>query len=116
MIEEDAPQVTEYTLNVGLARNDGRVDNSVEQTLGALGVDFLVTGSRVAYSSSERTVVVTISTGEDPHKLLYALSKALGQECIAYQRTGSSVGWLVGPEAKKWGCFDLNQFISYEGK
>jgi len=114
-IQEGQQQVTEYTLNIGLARPDERHDNSVEATIGALSVDFLVTGTRVAHSGTEDTLVATISTSENPHKLLFALSKALGQDCIAYQRTGSSVGWLVGPKAEEWGCFDLGQFIPFRG-
>lgn len=43
----------------------------------------------------------------------YHFARAFEQDCIAVYNPASQQGWLVGPNAVKWGEFDITYFRNY---
>jgi len=102
--------------NIGLAQNDG---GNLEAGL-ALKKAIVYLGSyiedlqslKIETSKTERTLVCQVAThcSEDiVERVVYDLCSTLRQDCIAYRYNGD--GYLVGPQASKWGPFDPAEFI-----
>lgn len=106
------PGVQVYSVdNVLWAMEDVSVNNVFQ-------VDIL--NAVVKESESEPTAVMILqfnNSMEDIIEYLYALSIELGQDCIAviehniYENIYEKQGHLVGPNAAKWGPFDINKFL-----
>lgn len=112
-------------LNIGLDTNTGgtntysNVMRIVEWWFGYPNVS-----GRLARSATEDTAVVKVKTDLTVPEftgVLYMLSRALEQDCIAYYREVQSVltghtdayGELIGPNAASWGEFNMEYFIRY---
>ena len=103
------------TLNIGLARNDGRDDNSAGDTLSVLfagGWLDKVYQLRIATSETERTLVIQCEAGGGPLGFgLYPVADSLAQDCIAVRNDDTGEGALLGPQAAKWGEFNPDYFL-----
>lgn len=100
------------TLNVGLNGNDGTV-NTLADTLESLaGAGFIVDDAKLAQSATEQTAIVTVQAVPNAHHIIGAAYLACGilkQDCIAVKVLG--VGFIVGPNAVKWGEFNPSYFL-----
>lgn len=111
--------MSQYTINIGLARNDGLPDNSLKDTIyqcwkNGLNIRFWKE-ARVFYGrwkGTEKTLVAVI-TGEPCPAVLSALCVILHQDCIAVKYVDGT-GELIGPNADKWGKFNPEYFINWE--
>lgn len=74
-----------------------------------------VSGSRVAFSSTERTLVVAgvIENLDQPaiDALISEVAAWCHQDCIAYRLNGTD-GYLAGPNAAAWGEFNPAEFLT----
>lgn len=101
-------------LNIGLNTASGDaldarlVETVLRSVLGAEPFD-----ARVLPSDTEPTVVVSLKQPLE-RSVLYDLSGALCQDCIAQWRIGGE-GELVGPGAPKWGGFSPAFFVMPDG-
>lgn len=43
---------------------------------------------------------------------VHRLAATLGQGCIAVRRPQDGMGWLIGPDAARWGSFDPACFVN----
>lgn len=100
------------TLNVGLHGNDGTV-NTLADTLQSLsGAGFIVDDAKLAQSATEPTAIVTVQAVPDVRHIIgaaYLACGVLNQDCIAVKV--ASAGFLVGPNAVKWGKFNPAYFL-----
>lgn len=103
-----------YTLNIGLARNDGLPDNTLGETLQALSnarlIKHIVT-LRVAQSATEQTLIVKLRVAEVFKSKINLLCELLAQDCIALRGGATNAGSLQGPNAAKWGEFNPDFFL-----
>jgi hypothetical protein len=101
-------------LNIGLSRADGKdlIPRAALRELANCG--FTVNAAAAHRSDTELTLVadVTVEYG-NTYKSVYALSEALGQECIAAYFGGG--GYLIGPNAEAWGEFNPEFFLRLDG-
>ena len=101
------------TFNIGLARNDGRPDNSIAVVVSQLLARGLLEGVkqiRIADSETERTLVLQAEIFPS-HFEIHRLAGALAQDCIAVRNDATGRGFLVGPNAAKWGEFNPDYFL-----
>ena len=102
-------------LNVSESNNDGRamvLDRMAVQE----AVIYRLTGVQAlateALSSTEPTAVIRLKTDLDARQvegIVNYLAARFKQDAIAY--TFNGVGYMVGPNAAKWGAFNPNYFI-----
>lgn len=104
------------TLNVGLDGNDGtKLDlTEVVQRLNTVGL--IVTDLTERQSATELTAIVRVEhTGAASIiGAVYLACGPLRQDCIATRidcEIGNPVGFLVGPNAVKWGEFNPAYFL-----
>lgn len=100
-------------VNIGLARPDGKPDNTPGEVVAALrmaGAD--VSEMQVHKSDTEDTVVARLSHPLTPDQA-HAVSEALGQEAIAQHVNGQ--GELYGPSAEGWRPFNPDYFLTMDG-
>ena len=111
-------------LNVGLARNDGRPDNTILRTVVVLNqCGFLIRQASIQQSDTEPTLVAEVRTERSPESAefgLWSCAVVLGQDCIAAAQPvfdgGALVGSLHGPGAAKWGAFNPDLFLTLDAK
>jgi hypothetical protein len=110
------------TLNVGLARNDGRADNGILRTVAVLNqCGFMIDAANVQLSDTEHTLVAVVRVLR-PETLpfdLYTVAARLAQDCIAAAQrdsNGNLLGGLHGPEFGKWGEFNPEFFLTLNSK
>lgn len=111
-------------LNIGL--NVGAEERlSLLQVINAVGAYAFVLSANVHHSDTERTAVLVIdrllSTKQGNE-----LAKQLNQEAFAMLSVRAAYGlvplraepngWLIGPEAAKWGAFNLDYFLMPDGR
>ncbi|KVD50577.1 hypothetical protein [Burkholderia ubonensis] len=107
----------QFHLNIGLARNDGKPDNTILHTVAVMNrFGFLLVAGDIQQSATEQTLCAAVRyTGKrDVTHALHALAKELAQDCIAQATIdwlGKITGLLVGPDAAKWGAFDSKYFL-----
>ncbi|NUX98752.1 hypothetical protein [Paraburkholderia youngii] len=107
----------QFHLNIGLARNDGKPDNTVLHTVAALNrYGFVLVTGDIQQSATEQTLCAAVRYhGKSGlHATLTALALELAQDCIAQAEIdwlGKITGQLVGPNASKWGEFDSECFL-----
>lgn len=102
-------------LNIGLARNDGKPNNKLVETLAQLD-GYLIDDLRLVNSRTEPTLVVELPiTTDGAVSLCQRLCVALAQDCVAVYSLRTASGTLIGPAADKWGPFDLSLFYLPEG-
>lgn len=107
----------QFHLNIGLARNDGKPDNTILHTVATMNrFGLLLVAGDIQQSATEQTLCAAVRyTGKQiVTPLLHALAKELGQDCIAQASIdwlGKITGSLVGPNAEKWGAFDSKYFL-----
>jgi len=113
------------TINVGCALPDGVAELDPQDVALAIVGSFpgaswaLVEAEAVAYLN-ERTVVAQfdIEPGADNFYAfigkVYRLAVILDQDCIAVSGHDTTVGELIGPNAKAWGDFNTEFFITFK--
>lgn len=110
------------TLNIGLALPDGVAELKPQDVMTAVRGSFpgATRGWSIAQSATEPTVVVLlkIPAGADEFfgfiGKVYRLAVLLDQDCIAVSGHDTTAGELIGPNAKAWGEFSPEFFITYE--
>ncbi|AOJ69200.1 MULTISPECIES: hypothetical protein [Burkholderia] len=106
----------QFHLNIGLARNDGRPDNTILHTVATLNrFGFLIVTADIQQSATEQTLCAAVKyTGRAPTAATHALAAELAQDCIAKAEidwTGKITGQLVGPQRCEVGAFDSKFFL-----
>lgn len=98
-------------LNIGLARNDGKGNNRVVETLAQLE-GYVLDDVRLVNSRTEPTLVVEVALVNLAIAaiLCQRLSVALAQDCVACYSSDTGEGSLHGPKADAWGPFDPTLF------
>lgn len=115
-----------FTLNIGLNRPDGGT-NTVERVMDAVrrtyptdtGIHAPLTFHGPINSNTEPTMVVEVGAAgwnTVEASLVHRLSETLGQEAIAVYWNRSGKGYLVGPQAEKWGEFNPQFFLMPDGR
>jgi len=105
-----------HLLNVGLARNDGKPDNTPGAVnIACYNVSLQPIAVNYAQSTTERTAIIQLDEKPTAHQLRQ-LCVALAQDCIATVELPSAKGRLVGPKAAVWGPFDPSQFLFPNGR
>lgn len=106
------------TLNVGLDGNDGtKLDlTEVVQRLNTVGLMVTVTDLTLGQSATELTAIVRVehTCAASIIGAVYLACGPLRQDCIATRidcEIGNPVGFLVGPNAVKWGEFNPAYFL-----
>ena len=107
------------TLNIGLARNDGKPDNTILRAVAVLNqCGFLIYSADIQMSSTEHTLCATVQHVKHRGFLkfdLHNVASRLGQDCIAAayidSLNGKIIGEMHGPEVGKWGKFDSQYFL-----
>lgn len=110
-----------YTLNIGLARNDGLPDNRLVQVLYELDHHYISSriiglrtsqplGTTTVEDWTEKTLIVQLDGGITDF-CLTAFCIDLAQDCIAIRNDETGEGRLVGPNAEKWGAFNPDFFL-----
>jgi len=105
-----------YILNIGMERSatdglfPGKIvtPEDVYMCLLAAGFNVLHAEQRL-HADRECTHVVTAEyDGPDIHDVVYALCRALDQDCIAVACVGGGrfIGELIGPRSDDWGEFN----------
>lgn len=118
-----------YLLNIGLNNlpaaagvSIGRKALFAARALRAVG--FSSRGAQVVNSDTEPTLVASVYASRDMAKVtngqavkeaVFRLAEALNQECIALYLPIADKGELIGPQADKWGAFNLAYFFNLDG-
>jgi hypothetical protein len=113
-------------LNIGLARNDGQPNHTLEHVVAELTRSGLIvqSGARVVQSDTEPTAVLRLTPAtvarhsmSSLHHTLHLVACFLNQDCIAIHDTShpATYGALVGPKAKEWGEFNPELFLLEDG-
>lgn len=100
------------TINIGLARNDGRADNTIKDVIDELGHALhYVTALRTVQSATEKTLVIQFDFLSLNETFAHKLCGYLAQDCIAVRHDNTGRGELVGPKAEAWGKFNPDLFF-----
>lgn len=102
-------------LNIGLEVGQSGAYNGIAHTVEGLErLGLRIETLRVVESDTETTAVVEVNRESFVGlNQIYRLAQALGQEAIAVRL--DDMGFLVGPQASKWGLFDPAQFFLLDG-
>ena len=102
-------------LNIGLEIGQSGAYNGIAHTVEGLErLGLRIATLKVVESNTETTAVVELDRASFVGlNQIYRLAQALDQEAIAVLLDG--MGFLVGPQAAKWGLFDPAQFFLVDG-
>src|SRR5699024_9695873 len=94
-----------FFLNIGMQRNDGGGLMRLSAVVDAVEDRFDILSVEPVDSTTELTAVVIceVEEGVNVDDVVYSLSEALSQDCIAVWDWYTGRGDLVGPEAEAWG-------------
>jgi len=102
------------TVNIGLNVSGGTNLTSVEVQAALINVGAAtVVDAQIFQSNTEETLVFELGAALTPEQA-FAVSAALGQDCIAQYSNG--VGGLYGPNAAAWGDFNPEFFLLIDGR